>query len=111
MNELNKPVGNVKKDPVEQARIQAEADQYGLKLDTRKSFVNQLTEVAKAKAEKEAAEEAEKAAADANPASWNWKEGYRFKFDGPNGGLYINDKKKGLEFFCPAEDVSNYLED
>ena len=101
-----------------QEELNKMAEDAGVTLDRRKSLDNQMKDITshfaarnKELEDKQAAADAEKAAREVNPQTWSYKPGYRFHVEGPkdSGGIYIKTIKTGLEFFCPKDEIKDYL--
>jgi len=98
----------------DQAGLDKIAAEYGLELDHRKTFANQVIDVENRIewCKKEEIRKREEALRD--PRNWKFKEGFklsRFWGPNPNGGVYLVRKETGLQFFVPANKIKEYRED
>jgi len=90
------------------------AVEVGIELDHRKTFPNQVQDVKNRIAFNKREEERLRQEALRDPRNWSFKEGFklaRFWGPNPNGGVYIQNVKTGLQFFASAERVKEYLAD
>ena len=98
----------------DQAALDAIAKEAGLELDHRKTFPNQVQDVKSRIAFNKKEEERLRQEALTDPRNWKFKEGFKLaKYWGPNpnGGVYIQNVKTGLQFFAPADKIKEYRAD
>ena len=90
------------------------AAEYGLELDHRKTFSNQVIDVENRIEWCKKEEERKKQEALKDPRNWTLVEGVKLsKFWGPNpnGGIYLVRKNDGMQFFVPADEIKKYRAD
>jgi hypothetical protein len=97
-------------DNEDQAGLDEIAAGYGLELDHRKTFSNQVKDVENHIDWCAREKERQRQEALRDPRNWTFAEGYKLsKFWGPNpnGGIYLV-KANGMQFFVPKDEIQKY---
>jgi len=108
---------NIPKEIIEnedQQGLDEIAEAYGLELDHRKTFNNQVSDVNNriAYVNKENARKREEHMKD--PRNWKFTDEFKLSKHwgpNPNGGIYLQRKSNGLQFFVPANEIAKYRAD